>query len=96
MELEDSIICPICERNVPNVYSSKHHLIPKSKKGKETALLCVSCHSTIHRTFHNKELAKTLNTIEALKSDPKMQTWIEWIQKRPTKFKINMKGTKKT
>ena len=75
-------ICELCEREIDR--TSKHHLIPKEKGGKygPTVNLCQPCHSTLHHTFGNKELAKTYNNLDALKSAEKLQKYLNWIKKR--------------
>jgi hypothetical protein len=75
--------CALCERQVKSV--SRHHLLPKSKGGKhtETVPLCQPCHSTIHRTFTNKELAENYTTVEALREAENLQKYLNWIKDRP-------------
>jgi len=63
-------------------YAEKHHLTPKSKKGKITVWVCVDCGNQVHRLFTNKELEQTYHTLEALKSRPDVQKWIKWIRKQ--------------
>ncbi len=64
--LDMSIICPLCVRETPSERTVKHHLKPRSKKGKITTLLCRDCEKQIHKLFTNKELAKEYDTIEKL------------------------------
>ena len=90
MENNTFYICPICKRSIPFQYMEKHHLIPKTKKGKETVLMCNCCADQLHQLFSNKELSKNLNTIEKLVAHPKMQRWAEWIGKKPSEFRIAM------
>jgi len=71
-------ICEVCEG------TEKHHIIPKSKKGKEVVMVCGSCHDQIHSLFTNKELAKQYNSTESLKTSNRMQNWIEWRKKHPS------------
>ena len=72
----DVVICPLCTRVVPNDSRHKHHLIPRSKKGKHkgTILLCASCGYMVHKLFTNKDLAKKYNTVEKLLNHPDVQT----------------------
>lgn len=42
------ITCPICEREIPPAQMDAHHLIPRSKGGKETQYLHRICHRQIH------------------------------------------------
>ena len=92
--LETEIICPICKRNVPKQFEHKHHLIPKSRKGKETILLCIDCGKILHKLFTNKELEREYNNLEAILSHPKIRKWIEWISKKTNNFGFCM-ATKK-
>jgi 5-methylcytosine-specific restriction enzyme A len=72
--------CALCERYVRTV--SRHHLVPKQKGGKHgpTIPLCQPCHSTLHATFTNKELATRYNSIDQLRSAPPLQTYLNWIR----------------
>jgi len=92
---DSSIECPLCNRIAPKECQSKHHLVPKSKKGKITIKLCKSCGSIVHRLFTNKELAKEYNSIELLLSHPDVKKWIGWIQKKPNDFSVCMATKKK-
>ena len=82
-------ICPLCGRPIPpDVPQSRHHLIPKLRGGKggETVLLHHICHKTIHKTFRETELARNLNTPEALRAHPDMARFLDWVAKRPPGF----------
>lgn len=79
--------CPLCDREMiegPTV--DLHHLIPKSKGGKETVLLHLVCHRKIHSVFTEKELARSYNTIESLKKHQEIQKFIEWVSKKDPAF----------
>lgn len=95
MAKEEIIVCPICERETPRQYWHKHHLVPKQKKGKITVLVCDTCGCQVHQIFTNKELAKKYNSIESLKSHPRMQKYIAWVKKKPNDFNICMKTKKR-
>ena len=95
MNAIEPITCPICGRLTPPEYVEKHHLDPKSKKGKETKKVCCSCGSMVHKLFTNKELAKKYNTIEALLAHPDIQKWKEWLSKRPNHFGVTMAHKKR-
>ena len=74
--------CSLCEREVN--YITTHHLTPKSEGGKfsEKIPLCQPCHSTIHKTFTNKELAKIYNEIIYLKESEKLKGYLKWIKRQ--------------
>jgi len=90
---ETNIICPFCSRLTPIEFQEKHHLIPKSKKGRETILCCCSCGDMIHQIFTIKDLNKKYNSVESIKNNDKFQKWIQWISKK-TDFSISMKRKK--
>lgn len=78
--------CELCQREMEDL--TVHHLIPKQytkRKKLETSStidICSACHRQIHALFDNKVLAKKLNTVEALKSEPQMYKFIEWVKKQ--------------
>lgn len=87
------IICPICERNTPDRFQEKHHLIPRgiAKRNKyakipdndETVVVCRSCGDQLHKLFSEKELADNYRTIVAILANEEVQNWVKWIQKKP-------------
>jgi hypothetical protein len=82
----DTLICPLCERAIPNSQKDAHHLIPKSKGGKVTEYLHRICHRQIHALFTETELAAQLNTAENLKAHPEMVKFIEWVKTKHIDF----------
>ena len=65
------MVCPLCERPLPrHARQSVHHLIPKLKGGAKgpTVRLHEICHRTIHKNLTETQLARTYNTIEALRT----------------------------
>ncbi len=79
--------CPICERDMwkgPSI--DKHHMVPKSRGGKETEFLHKICHRKVHSIWTNKELEKDFNDPEIIKIHPEMQKFIEWVKKKPCDF----------
>ncbi|WP_407947025.1 HNH endonuclease family protein [Paracoccus liaowanqingii] len=82
-------VCPLCLRPIPSdVPQSRHHLVPKLRGGKggPTVLLHHICHKTIHKTLRETELARNVNTIEALREHPDLAPFWAWIAKRPPGF----------
>lgn len=74
-------ICELCEREVTIL--TRHHLIPKSKGGKNkgTIQVCLTCKDQIH-IIPNKDLAEHYNTLEKLKNAPELKTYLKWIKKQ--------------
>jgi hypothetical protein len=85
-QVQADIICPICEREIPPSQQDAHHLVPKSKGGRETQYLHRICHRQIHALFTETELARTYNTAEALLEHPKVQAFAKWVSSKPNDF----------
>lgn len=73
--------CALCEREVMQI--TRHHLIPRSKGGREVVDLCVPCHKTLHSFFSNRTLLDELHTVEALRQEPEIARYLSWIRKQP-------------
>jgi len=86
--------CSVCDRETPDFCLENHHLIPRAKGGKEKILVCCDCADQLHNLFSIKELRDSLNTIEAIKSNVKVRTWVKWIRKKK-EFGVCMKLKKK-
>jgi len=85
-------LCPLCAR--PNHHPSDHHLVPKSRGGKETTTLCRDCHRAIHATFSNKELERAYSTREALLGHEAFRRMIDFIAKQDPGGKVRMRLAK--
>jgi 5-methylcytosine-specific restriction protein A len=90
--------CELCGRE--DVEITKHHLVPESQGGEDTAdniaFLCVSCHRKIHATFSNYELGYKYDSVEKLKEAPQIPTYIKWIEnKDPEKVKFKQSDRKR-
>ena len=88
-------LCPICEREFPQdpFYSDDHHWIPKSKRGRDVALVHRICHNKIHSIWTEKELTEYYHTPERIKSHPEMQKFIKWFSKKPIDFYVKTKDS---
>ena len=86
MAKSQEIVCPICDRPIPSSQKDAHHLVPKSKGGKTTEFLHRICHRQIHALFTETELARRLNSADAIREHPQMQRFIEWVKNKPDGF----------
>ena len=89
--------CELCARRAP---LTRHHLIPKALHDKPyvqkrfarseritaTLWVCRACHNQIHRLFSEKELALCFNSREALLSDARLRTFVDWLAGKPAGF----------
>jgi hypothetical protein len=77
--------CEICR--IDEV-SEKHHLVPRSRGGKETIECCSDCGGQVHMLFNNAELAGM--SLDDLVKHEKMEKYIVWKQKHPGAHKHRM------
>jgi 5-methylcytosine-specific restriction enzyme A len=80
---KEELVCELCSREVQSL--SRHHLVPREEGGRygATADLCQPCHSTIHLTFSNRELAVQYNNIPALQTAAPLQKYLKWVRNKP-------------
>ena len=78
--------CPLCGRPLGTVNIDRHHLIPKSLKGREQFPIHKICHRKIHATFSERELLRAYHTWEALRGDDAIRAFIDWVAKKPPAF----------
>ncbi|WP_236615110.1 hypothetical protein [Desulfovibrio sp. X2] len=89
-------VCAICGRQAP---LTRHHLVPRAlhKRLKRRAAfagrdlsatigLCRACHSTLHQTFSEKELAVSYDSLESILADGCIARWREWLAAKPDGF----------
>ncbi|WP_066504636.1 HNH endonuclease [Rufibacter sp. DG15C] len=85
-------VCGLCEREVG--FTTLHHLIPREEGGKHgpTVPLCQPCHSTIHLTYTNKELAVLYNNVHALRASEGLQKYLSWVKNKRLDKITNRRG----
>lgn len=91
MSTSSELQCPICLHEYDRDELTKHHLVPKSRKGRETVLICVPCHKQIHAIFSEKELERRFNTIDSLVEAEEFRSWVGWIRKRKPTARISVR-----
>lgn len=79
-------LCPLCGRPLGTVNVDRHHLIPKSLKGREQFPIHKICHRKIHATFSERELLRSYHTWAALQSNDDIQSFIGWVARKPPEF----------
>jgi len=83
--MEKKGICPLCGRSFGKDIQL-HHLVPKSQGGKDTIPLHPICHRKVHALFNEKELARHFGTIEALRENDDIQSFVAWVRGKPPDF----------
>lgn len=86
-------VCPLCERVIPPAQRDRHHLVPKSKGGRQTEFLHRICHRQIHALLTEAELARHYDTVEALLQHPELLAFVAWVKTKPEDFFV---GTRKS
>ena len=86
--------CQLCKRDMEEL--TVHHLIPRQTvKRKQadvgsTIDICSACHRQVHSFYSNLQLARQLNSLEKLQSEPKMRKFLSWISKQNPQKKIKV------
>lgn len=83
--------CELCHREMDQL--TVHHLVPKQHDGHDgpKAELCRGCHSQIHRLFPNHVLARELDSLDKLRSDPRVIKYVRWARKQSPNKKIRVR-----
>lgn len=87
--MEKETVCQLCGRELVEGNTSRHHLIPQSKGGKDgvTVPLHKICHQKIHSVFSDNELKNKYYSIQLLLSHPDIQKFVSWVSKKPPEFR---------
>ena len=81
-------LCGLCGRPlVPGPSINRHHLVPKTYGGTETAWMHAICHSKIHSVFSERELRDHYNTFDALLGHEEIQKFVRWVRRREPTFR---------
>ena len=91
----ETLICPLCERPIPDTLKDAHHLVPKSRGGTQTEFLHRICHRQTHALLTETELARQYNTVEALLAHPEIATFVGWVRRKPADFSERSRKSKR-
>lgn len=80
------VVCPLCDRVIPPAQRDSHHLVPKSKGGRQTEFLHRVCHRQVHALLTESELARQYATVDALLQHPELQAFVAWVKTKPEDF----------
>ena len=89
--------CLVCGQELGNKNTSRHHLVPRSKGGKnsETIRIHNICHDKIHSVFTEKELKVTFSSVEKIKENEVMIKFIKWVSNKKIDFYQSSKRLKR-
>jgi hypothetical protein len=79
--------CPLCGREmIPGPSVNEHHLVPKSRRGRDTVTMHRICHSKIHSVFSERELADYYHTCERLLENEDIRKFVAWVRKKDPQY----------
>lgn len=92
---QENRCCALCDREVG--YVTLHHLVPREEGGRygPKVPLCQPCHTTLHLTFTNRELARQYNSIPALREAEPLQKYLQWIRTKNIERIANRRGRRR-
>ena len=88
-------LCPLCGRPLGTLNIDRHHLVPKTFKGREQFAIHKICHRKIHATFTERELLHTYHTWDALKSNEEIRAFIGWVAGKAPGFYVRTVSSNK-
>ena len=91
----DDILCPLCGHPWSRRELTRHHLVPKSRGGREIILLCRPCHRQLHALFTEKELERHYPTVESLLAAEALQPYLHWARRRKPTKSVKVKTSKR-
>lgn len=78
--------CPLCGRVLGTSNIDRHHLIPKTFKGKEQFAIHKICHRKIHSTFTERELLQSYHSWDTLRAHEDIAAFVAWVANKPPGF----------
>jgi hypothetical protein len=83
--MDEAPLCFLCSRLLGRRVEW-HHVVPKSRGGRETAPVHPICHRTIHRHLTNHQLARDYASANALRAHPEIAKFISWVADKDPDF----------
>lgn len=77
--------CWLCERPILTRVEW-HHVVPKSRGGRETVAVHPICHRTLHTLFTNATLARAGGDRAGLPDSLELVRFLGWIATKPPDF----------
>lgn len=77
--------CALCGRPLGSK-TEWHHVIPKSRGGREVVPVHPICHRAIHATVSEAELERLYPAMDALREQPDIAKFLRWVADKPADF----------
>ena len=78
-------LCALCGRPLGRRVE-RHHVVPRSEGGRDTAPVHPICHRAIHAAVPNRLLARAYPTLEALRGHEDIARFLRWVANKPPDF----------
>ena len=85
--------CALCHRPL-GTRIEWHHVIPKSRGGRDTVAVHPICHRAIHAALTNQQLATSHEGMEAVRADPQIARFLNWVADKPPDFHARTRRAK--
>jgi hypothetical protein len=87
--------CPLCQRDCPRDMMTRHHLQTRKVDRFDIELVCSDCHKHIHAFFENRQVARELNSIDALLGNEEFCKALSFIRKQPPGSRTRVKTARR-
>ncbi len=77
--------CALCDRPL-GVKTEWHHVIPKSRGGRDVVPVHPICHRTIHATVTEAELERLYPSMADLREHSEIAKFLRWMADKPADF----------
>lgn len=64
----------------------RHHLVPRSRGGRETVFLHRVCHRKLHSLWSEAELERLFHDVERIRAHPEIRRFVAWLADKPPTF----------
>lgn len=84
-QARDAPRCALCNRLL-GAKAEWHHVIPKSRGGREVVPVHPICHRAIHATLSEAELERDYPSMADLRAHPAIAKFLIWVADKPADF----------
>ena len=84
-EVQGAPCCALCGRAL-GARTEWHHVLPKSRGGRDVVPVHPICHRTIHATLSEAELERLYPAMADLRDHPEIAKFLRWVADKPADF----------